>query len=85
MGHDDRVPSPVAEPIRQAASAFLRGDVSVLDFTYAFRAAMNEIARPLEGLEVELFYELEAWESTPPSDRPLIVSNLRELAAKITA
>jgi hypothetical protein len=76
-----------AEPIRHAATAFLRGDVSVVDFTYAFRAAMNEVEkeRPPHRLAVDLFYKLEAWEETPPADRPAIVTKLREVAAKVIA
>lgn len=51
------------ERIRAACVELLRGDHSVVDFTYAFRAAMTQLPahRPLDGVEVDLFHELEEW------------------------
>lgn len=64
------------------AEEFLRGDHSVFDFSHAFRAVMNEVAthRPLDGLEVDLFYGLEEWETAGWDDRPQVVDRLRALA-----
>jgi hypothetical protein len=68
-----------AEPIRTAATAFLRGDTSVVEFTYAFRAAMNEVIahRTLDGVEVDLFSLLERWVGAGWADRPAVVDELR--------
>jgi hypothetical protein len=68
-----------AESIRSAAMRFLRGDSSVVDFTYAFRAAVNEVTsgRPLDGVEIDLFDLLERWEAAGWADRPAVVDELR--------
>jgi hypothetical protein len=68
-----------AEPIRTVALDFLRGDTSVVDFTYAFRAAINEVTvdRPLDGVELDLFYLLERWEEAGWAERPAVVDELR--------
>jgi hypothetical protein len=73
----------VHDLIRDAASGFLRGESSVVDFTYAFRNAMNVVTadRPLEGHEVLIFHALEQWETSGWSGRPALVDYLRELAA----
>jgi len=64
---------------------FLRGDHSVLDFTYAFRGAVNDVvqARPLAGVEVDLFYALEEWETAGWDGRPDVVDRLRVLARSV--
>ncbi len=69
------------------AEEFLRGDYSVLDFTYAFRGVMNEVAaeRPLDGLEVDLFYALEEWETAGWADRPAVVDRLRTLTRTVVS
>ena len=71
------------ELIRSAASAFFRGETSVIDFTYAFRNAMNVVVndRPLEGNEVLILDTLESWEASGWSGRPAIVDQLRTLVA----
>lgn len=53
------------ELIRDAAARFLRGETSVVDFTYDFRNALDAVTptRPLTGREVDLFYALEQWET----------------------
>jgi len=81
------VDADVHELVRDAAVRFLRGDLSVVDLTYAFRTAVGQVAeaRPLHGLEVDLFYELERWEESDWRDRPASVDRLRELAASIVA
>jgi len=73
----------VHELIRDAASRFLRGETSVVEFTYAFRNAMNVVtrSRPLQGREVLIFEALEQWETSGWSDRPAVVDHLRALAA----
>lgn len=67
------------------ADGFLHGDHSVLDFSHAFRAVVNEVAtdRPLAGLEVDLFYGLEEWETAGWDDRPDVVDRLRALSTAI--
>ena len=71
------------ELIRDAASRFLRGETSVIDFTYAFQNATNAVIvdRPLEGNEVHIFYALEEWEASGWSGRPAIVDQLRALVS----
>jgi hypothetical protein len=73
---------PVDPRIQATALSFLRGDVGVLDFTYAFRGAVNEVTatRPLQGAEVDLFYELEVWETAGWDERPDVVDRLRAIA-----
>lgn len=68
-----------ALPIRKAATDFLRGHSSVVDFTYAFRAAANEVVgrRPLDGVEIDLHDLLERWEEAGWADRPAVVDQLR--------
>jgi len=65
----------VHESIIDASVCFLRGDTSVIDFTYAFRTAVAQIARtrPLHGVEIELFDPLEDWEDSGWPDRPAAV------------
>lgn len=41
--NDVRQTGEVHEPVRDAASRFLRGEASVVDFTYAFRNAINVV------------------------------------------
>lgn len=67
------------------AEEFLRGDHSVFDFSHAFRGAVNAVAkeRPLDGLEVDLFYALEQWETAGWAERPDVVDHLRFLARGI--
>ncbi len=69
------------------AEAFLRGDHSVFDFSHAVRGAVNEVAeeRPLQGVEVELFYGLEEWETAGWDDRPAVVDRLRTLARTVVS
>jgi hypothetical protein len=52
--------------ISDAASGFLRGETSVVDFTYAFGRAMDAVVvdPPLKGHEVPIFYALEQWETS---------------------
>lgn len=71
--------------IRATVETFLRGDLSVVDFTYAFRAATAKVVegRPLQGREVELFIALEEWESSGWADRADIVDRLRLLARQV--
>ena len=80
------VSEPVDERIQEAAEHFLRGDTSVLDFTSAFRSAMDQFTqdRPLHGQELDLFYALEEWESAAWAKRPELVDRLRTLAQGIT-
>jgi hypothetical protein len=68
-----------AEPTRTAAVHFLRGDTSVVEFTYAFLAAINVVTqrRPLDGIEVDLFNLLERWEQAGWVDRPAVVDEIR--------
>lgn len=68
-----------ATPIRAAATHFLRGDTSVVDFTYAFRAAVNEVIadRALDGVEIDLLNLLERWEQAGWTDRLDVVDELR--------
>ncbi len=68
-----------AEPIRVAAVHFLRGGTSVVEFTHAFRAATSEVAeqRPLDGVEIVLFRQLERWEESGWRDRPAVVDDIR--------
>jgi hypothetical protein len=77
----------VHESIIDACSRLLRGDVSVIAFTYAFRTAVAQIAdtRPLHGVEIELFEALEDWEVSGWPDRPAAVDRLRAIAASATA
>jgi hypothetical protein len=81
------MPGEVHESIIDACVRFLRGDTSVIDFTYAFRAAVTVIARtrPLQGIEIELFEALEDWEVSGWSGRPAEVDRLRAIAASATA
>jgi len=74
-----------APQIREAAIRFLRGDTSVPDLTYEFRAAMTALAeeRPLNGPEVDLFDALESWESSGWPNRPSAVEHLRGVALTI--
>jgi len=67
---------------RAAVEAFLRGESSVVEFVFAFRATMNEVVRerPLHGAEGDLFFALEAWEEAGWPDRPSHVERLRVLA-----
>jgi hypothetical protein len=69
--------------IRDAASVFLRGETYVIDFTYAFRRAMDVVIddRPLVRDEVRIFNCLERWEASGWSGRPMIVDQLRALVA----
>jgi hypothetical protein len=69
--------------IRDAAAEFLRGDTSVVDFTYAFRNAMDVVTRErvLSGHEVLIFHALEDWENSGWACRPAIVDRLRMLVA----
>jgi hypothetical protein len=73
--------------ISDACGRFLRGETSVIDFTYAFRAAVAEITRmrALQGVEIELFEALEGWETSGWQDRPAAVERLRAIAASATA
>lgn len=90
-GRHDREPvrqtGGVDELIRAAAAEFLRGEASVVDFTYAFRAAANVVVRdrPLRGYEVRLFHALEEWENSGWAGRPAIVDALRVLVASAVA
>lgn len=54
------------ERIRELADPFLRGEMSVVELIFAFRAAVREVTRtrPLQGKEVALFGALELWESS---------------------
>lgn len=72
--------------ISAAAIEFLSGGHSVLEFTHAFRAAMNSVVsgRPLDGAEVDLFYALEAWETAGWQDRPDVVDRLRAACRRLT-
>ena len=69
---------------RPPVEAFLRGDHSVFDFSHAYRDIVNQVAglRPLRGLEMDLFYELEVWETAGWDERVLVVDRLRELARR---
>jgi hypothetical protein len=71
----------VHQLIRDAAAKFLRGETSVVDFTYAFRNAMNVATRdrPLAKHEVLVFHALEEWENSGWAGRPAIVDRLRSL------
>jgi hypothetical protein len=75
-------PDPRFAPL---VEEFLRGDHSVPDFADGFRGVVNEVAkaRPLEGLEVDLFYALEQWETAGWGERPDVVERLRSLARAI--
>jgi hypothetical protein len=77
-------PDPRFAPL---VEGFLRGDHSVLDFGHAFQGVVNEVtqARPLDGLEVDLFYALEEWETAGWDDRPEGVDRLRSLARAINS
>jgi len=79
------VTTEVNKLIREAAVRFLRGDTSVVDFTYEFRRALVVVARtrPLQGLELDLFEALEQWETARWSDRPTVVDRLRFLGTLI--
>ena len=68
-----------AEVIRAAAVHFLRGDTSIVDFTYAFPAAVGQVSRDrlLDGLEIELFEVSERWEASGSADRPAVVDQPR--------
>lgn len=70
---------------RAVARRFLAGDLSVLDFAHAFRGAMNEVTaeRPLHGLEVDVFYELELWETASPDERVQVADRLRLLGRSL--
>jgi len=71
--------------IRRAVLPFLRGEESVVDLTFAFRAAASEITatRPLDGPEIVLFDLLERWEEAGWRRRPALVDELRAQAARI--
>lgn len=73
---------PVDERFRDPLEHFLRGDVGVFDFTHAFMSVVNEVARtrPLQGTEVDLFFELEVWETAGWDERASVVDRLREMA-----
>jgi hypothetical protein len=73
--------------IIDACGRLLRGETSVIDFTYAFRAAVAQITptRALHGVEIELFDALEDWEASGWQDRPATVDRLRAIAASATA
>ncbi|MGW4465917.1 hypothetical protein [Micromonospora sp. NPDC004704] len=77
--------APVDPGIQAAAVSFLRGDLSVVDYTYAFRTAMNKVVelRPLQDRELELFYALEEWEESGWAGRPDVVDRLRILAREM--
>lgn len=73
------------EPFAPVAGQFMRGDLGVLEFTHAFQRVMNQVTaeRPLRGREVDLFYELEAWETAGWHERPHVVDRLRTLARSL--
>ncbi len=83
--HHLHMPQVVHELVRDAAAPFLRGETSVIDFTYAFRAAVDQVTqtRPLHGQEVDLFFALESWESAGWAERLAAVDRLRSLVASI--
>ena len=87
IGHHRRVPNAVAPAIRGAVLSFLRGDTSAVEFTYAFRAAVSEVAetRPLEGVEVDLLDALETWESAGWHERTDLIERLRATARAAAA
>lgn len=85
LEHNGAVSAPVDPGIQAAAVSFLRGDLSVVDYTYAFRTAMNKVVelRPLQDRELELFYALEEWEESGWAGRPDVVDRLRILAREM--
>lgn len=76
---------PVDDRLRDPAERFLRGDTSVVDFTFEVRRVVSGVieSRPLQGLEVDLYLTLEEWEATGWDGRPTVVERLRQLARSI--
>lgn len=81
MAHD-RASRPT---VPRAGGGFRRGDHGALDFSHAYRAVVQEVAdiRPLQGLEVDLFCELEVWETAGWEERFSVVDRLRDLARRL--
>ncbi|MFB8277540.1 hypothetical protein [Nocardia colli] len=78
---------PVDHRIKAAALEFLQGMTSVLEFRSEFTTAVWLIAeaRPLHGVEIELFDVLEQWEATIFPDRPAVVDRMRRIAEAAVA
>ena len=77
----------VNERFREPVERFLRGDLGVLDFTHACRAVVTQVVdmRPLQGTEIDLFYELEVWETAGWDERADVVDRLRKMARAVLA
>lgn len=75
----------VDERFREAGERFLRGDLSVPDFTYAVRDVTTAVVaqRPLRGKEVTLDALLEEWEQAGWDDRAAVVDRLRSLCRRL--
>jgi hypothetical protein len=77
--------SDAVREVRDAANELLLGHTGTASFCAAFNAALNGLAEngPLaEGLEMEVFWAVEAWEPPGPS-RIEATDRLRVLARRI--
>jgi hypothetical protein len=77
LGADSSRDTTAGSADPRCRGGFLRGDTSVVDFTYAFRAAASEVIqdRPLDGVEVELHDLLEC--GNPRAGRAVLRLSMR--------